>query len=77
MTAATLGDMVMERLKALDNIAYIRFASVYRKFADITELKQEVDSLVDGAEQVPASGQRSLIPGGKMARAAAQRRRRN
>ncbi len=77
VTAATLGDMVMEKLKALDNIAYIRFASVYRKFADISELKQEVDSLVDGAEQVPASGQLSLIPGGKMARAAAQRRRRN
>jgi len=77
VTAATLGDMVMEKLKALDNIAYIRFASVYRKFADIAELKQEVDSLVDSAEQIPASGQLSLIPGGKMARAAAQRRRRN
>ncbi|MES0328769.1 MAG: transcriptional regulator NrdR [Dehalococcoidales bacterium] len=77
VNAATLGDMVMEKLKALDNIAYIRFASVYRKFADITELKQEVDSLVDSAEQVPASGQLSLIPDGKAAGAAASRRRRS
>jgi len=43
-----IGDMVMERLKSLDYIAYIRFASVYREFADITALKQEVDTLVSG-----------------------------
>ncbi len=42
---AVIGDMVMERLKKLDHIAYIRFASVYREFADITTLKEEVDSL--------------------------------
>ena len=41
-----IGDMVMEKLKSLDYIAYIRFASVYRDFADITALKQEVDTLV-------------------------------
>jgi len=40
-----IGDMVMEHLKELDNIAYIRFASVYRKFTDITELKEAVDKL--------------------------------
>jgi transcriptional repressor NrdR len=77
VTAATLGDMVMERLKGLDNIAYIRFASVYRKFAHITELKQEVDSLVDSAEKVPTSGQLSLIPGEKVAGASAHRGRRH
>jgi transcriptional repressor NrdR len=42
---AVIGDIVMERLKKLDHIAYIRFASVYREFADITALKEEVDSL--------------------------------
>ncbi len=42
---AVIGDMVMERLKSLDNIAYIRFASVYRPFTDITTLKREVDTL--------------------------------
>lgn len=77
VTAAALGEMVMARLKALDNIAYIRFASVYRKFADITELKQEVDSLVDSVEPVAAGGQLSLLPGGKAGRAASNRRRRS
>ncbi len=41
-----IGDMVMTRLKNLDHVAYIRFASIYRDFADITALKQEVDTLV-------------------------------
>jgi transcriptional repressor NrdR len=45
ITSARIGDMVMARLKSLDQIAYIRFASVYREFADITKLKEEVDSL--------------------------------
>ena len=44
--STVIGDMVMERLKSLDYIAYIRFASVYREFTDITALKQEVDTLV-------------------------------
>ena len=47
-----IGDMVMERLKSLDHIAYIRFASVYREFADITTLKEVVDALASG-EGVP------------------------
>jgi len=53
-----IGDMVMARLKSLDHIAYIRFASVYRQFEDITMLKEEVDTLashtiVNPADQLP------------------------
>lgn len=44
--STVIGDMVMDRLKKLDYIAYLRFASVYRQFADITVLKKEIDSLV-------------------------------
>ncbi|MDP2729194.1 MAG: transcriptional regulator NrdR [Dehalococcoidales bacterium] len=55
-----IGDMVMERLKNLDYIAYIRFASVYRDFADITALKHEIDTLVS-APSHPTS-QLSLLP---------------
>jgi transcriptional repressor NrdR len=51
---AVIGDMVMARLKKLDHIAYIRFASVYREFADITTLKAEVDSLAGHATAPPA-----------------------
>jgi len=54
----TIGDMVMTRLRKLDHIAYIRFASVYREFEDITTLKEEVDTLADNmafqsADQLP------------------------
>ena len=62
--ATVVGDMVMERLKNLDHIAYIRFASVYRKFTDITTLKREIDSLLGtGAGESPAVSQLSLLPG--------------
>ncbi len=44
VATTTIGDMVMERLRQLDGVAYIRFASVYRAFADIEELKQEADA---------------------------------
>ena len=50
-----IGDLVMEGLKKLDHIAYIRFASVYREFADIGDLKQEVDSLAVRRELTPAN----------------------
>jgi len=53
ITGAIIGDMVMERLKSLDYIAYIRFASVYREFRDITALKQEIDNLVSSEAETP------------------------
>ena len=58
-----IGDMAMEKLKALDYIAYIRFASVYREFADIRALKDAVDNLVVTQKEKPhAPGQLPLIP---------------
>ena len=48
---SVIGDLVMEKLKALDYIAYIRFASVYREFKDVADFKKEVDSLFSGAEK--------------------------
>jgi transcriptional repressor NrdR len=42
-----VGEMVMERLKKLDGVAYVRFASVYRSFADLETLKREVDQMLD------------------------------
>ena len=62
ITGAVIGDMVMEGLKSLDNIAYIRFASVYREFRDITALKQEIDNLVSSEAEAPQSArQLSLL----------------
>jgi transcriptional repressor NrdR len=57
-----IGDMVMASLKNIDHIAYIRFASVYREFADITRLKQEVDRLAGGlTKTVPSTAQLPLL----------------
>jgi transcriptional repressor NrdR len=40
-----IGDLVMEALHALDEVAYVRFASIYRSFQDITEFQDEIDRL--------------------------------
>ncbi len=55
VASSSIGEMVMERLKQIDRVAYIRFASVYRQFADIETFKEEVEALT----QVP---QTSLFP---------------
>ena len=47
-TSQGVGERVMARLKVIDPIAYVRFASVYRSFRDITELREELDQLVRG-----------------------------
>ena len=41
-----IGERVMDRLKQLDDVAYVRFASVYKSFRDIDEFMQEVGNLV-------------------------------
>jgi len=53
--SSLIGDLVMEGLRKLDHIAYIRFASVYREFTDIGELKQAVDNLAGGGVTTAAS----------------------
>jgi transcriptional repressor NrdR len=71
---AVIGDMVMARLKKLDHIAYIRFASVYREFEDITTLKEEVDSLA-GHSIINTADQLPLIPPDELDAPAENRRR--
>ena len=44
--SSEIGQMVMERLKALDKVAYIRFASVYREFKDVVEFKHVLENLL-------------------------------
>jgi len=62
VSSSTIGEMVMEKLKAVDNIAYIRFASVYREFTDITMLKRVVDNLVENKHSEVPSNQLPLLP---------------
>ena len=45
--SSTIGDLVMARLRELDEVAYIRFASVYRAFTDIGKLREAVEELLE------------------------------
>ena len=47
ITTDKLGEMVMERLKPLDEVAYIRFASVYRRFQNVSEFVREINSFLE------------------------------
>lgn len=58
-----LGELVMERLRNLDQVAYVRFASVYRNFQDTTEFMEEVRELVRRA-RYNAAGQVDLFASG-------------
>jgi len=46
VTSQQIGQMVMERLKKLDEVAYVRFASVYRQFKDINTFMEELNKLL-------------------------------
>ncbi len=46
VASQVIGEMVMEKLATMDSIAYIRFASVYRSFSDLEEMRQEMDELL-------------------------------
>lgn len=52
--SAEIGDMVIQKLRRLDQVAYVRFASVYRQFEDVTQFKELVDVL-DTAESKEAA----------------------
>lgn len=43
--ARIIGEAVMEQLRSLDEVAYVRFASVYRRFQDLNEFREEIDRL--------------------------------
>mgnify|MGYP001611821345 CR=1 FL=1 len=45
-----IGELVMKRLKKVDKIAYIRFASVYREFTDIASFHKEIKDLIKGSK---------------------------
>jgi transcriptional repressor NrdR len=47
ITTDKLGEMVMERIKPLDEVAYIRFASVYRRFQDVNSFVREVSRFLE------------------------------
>ncbi|MDP4153966.1 MAG: transcriptional regulator NrdR [Bacillota bacterium] len=47
ITSARVGELVMNKLKAIDEVAYVRFASVYRQFKDINTFMEELSKLLN------------------------------
>lgn len=54
VSARALGGLVMDALKKLDHVAYVRFASVYRSFQDLNEFRAEIDKLASEQPADPA-----------------------
>ncbi|HYL91804.1 MAG TPA: transcriptional regulator NrdR [Alphaproteobacteria bacterium] len=50
-TASELGELIMDRLKQIDKVAYIRFASVYRDFKDVSEFSSELERLTSAKDE--------------------------
>src|SRR4030042_2711306 len=72
-----IGELVMERLRDLDDVAYIRFASVYRAFRDVEDIKEELASLERARTPAASSQQLPPLPAGALegARPSTRRRR--
>ncbi len=62
VTGRRIGDTVMEELHGLDEVAYVRFASVYRSFQDITEFQEEIQKLRSRLSPLAEREQMSLLP---------------
>jgi len=61
LESVSIGDLVMEELKELDHIAYIRFASVYQEFSDIEQFVETLHSLrSEGKKRKKARGEERL-----------------
>jgi transcriptional repressor NrdR len=64
-----IGELVMEELRHLDEVAYVRFASVYHRFQDIDAFRDEIEQLRHRRPSGPLAGQLPLLPpGGKPAK---------
>jgi transcriptional repressor NrdR len=63
VTSRQIGEIVMEELHKLDEVAYVRYASVYRHFQDVEAFREEIDRLRHRRGKVPSEEQLSLLPG--------------
>jgi transcriptional repressor NrdR len=63
--ARIVGEMVMDALQSVDEVAYVRFASVYRSFQDVTEFQDEIQRLQEMSDGPARRDQMSLLPDDK------------
>ena len=62
VTSEQVGELVMEDLKGLDDVAYVRFASVYKDFREAKDFKEILGELTEDSEPVPLSSKRKSAP---------------
>jgi transcriptional repressor NrdR len=62
LASRLLGDWVMHELRELDQVAYVRFASVYRSFEDVKAFREEIDRLENEPSAQERKDQISLLP---------------
>ena len=62
IASGAVGEMVMEALRDLDRVAYVRFASVYRSFEDVSEFREEIERLENEPTPEARRSQLRLIP---------------
>jgi transcriptional repressor NrdR len=62
ITSKELGEVVMEHLQKLDQVAYVRFASVYRQFKDISQFMDEVKGLIKEGEKAKPAKPAKVAP---------------
>ena len=60
--SSAIGDLIMTELRGLDQVAYVRFASVYRRFEDVEAFRKEVERLKLSPDPGDALDQLSLLP---------------
>jgi transcriptional repressor NrdR len=60
VTSEFIGEKVMEALQALDEVAYVRFASVYREFKDVNAFMEEIKTLIKEERGREAHGKDGL-----------------
>jgi transcriptional repressor NrdR len=75
IASTTIGDKVIEKLQELDHIAYIRFASIYRDFTDITTMKEAVDQLCNIKNDIPPAAQLPLLSPAELDKIGKQKRK--
>jgi transcriptional repressor NrdR len=61
ISSLELGEMVMEHLQQLDQVAYVRFASVYRQFKDISQFMDEVKGLIKEGEKTKGATKPKVV----------------
>jgi len=65
IASRTIGEWVMDELRGLDQVAYVRFASVYRKFQDLQDFRDEVERLQHTLSPEERKQQLPLLPEGR------------